>query len=84
MNWGSWLIWGFAATVVLTTISAVSQGLGFTRMNLPYMLGAILTPDRDRAGLFRLGVQFFSGWVFSFFYVLVFQALGAAGWWRGA
>src|SRR5690606_1605165 len=37
MNWGSWLIWGFASTVVLTTILAGSQGLGLTRMNLPYM-----------------------------------------------
>ena len=84
MNWSSWLIWGFAATVVLTTISALSQGLGLTRMNLPYMLGTIFTPDRDRARAYGLGVHFLSGWVFSLVYVIVFQKLGAAGWWRGA
>jgi uncharacterized membrane protein YagU involved in acid resistance len=84
MNWSSWFIWGFAATVVLTTISALSQGLGLTRMNLPYMLGTIFTPDRDKARAYGLGVHFLSGWVFSLVYVLLFQKLGAAGWWRGA
>ena len=84
MNWSSWLIWGFAATVVLTTISALTQGLGLTRMNLPYMLGTIFTPDRDRARAYGLGVHFLGGWVFSLIYVLLFQALGVAGWWRGA
>jgi uncharacterized membrane protein YagU involved in acid resistance len=83
MNWGSWLTWGFAATIVLTTISSAAQGLGLTRMNLPFMLGTIFTPDRDRARLYGFGVHVFAGWVFSLVYVLVFQALGEAGWWRG-
>lgn len=25
MNWGSWLLWGFVAIIVLTTVSAVAQ-----------------------------------------------------------
>ena len=83
MNWASWVVWGFAATIVLTTISAATQGLGLTRMNFPYMLGTIFTPDRDRARLYGLGVHFLAGWVFSLIYVLIFHALGAAGWWRG-
>jgi hypothetical protein len=83
MNWGSWLLWGFAGTIILTTISAVAQGLGLTRMNLPYMLGTIFTPDRDRARLYGFGVHVVFGWIFSLIYVLLFQALGAAGWWRG-
>ena len=83
MNWGSWLLWGFAATIILTTLSAVAQGLGLTRMNLPYMLGTMFTPDRDRARLYGFGVHVVFGWIFSLIYVLLFQALGAAGWWRG-
>jgi hypothetical protein len=83
MNWDSWLIWGFAATIVLSTISSAAQGLGLTRMNLPYMLGTIFTPDRDRAKLYGFGIHVVAGWVFSLIYVLIFQALGAAGWWRG-
>ena len=54
MNWESWLLWGFVATVALTTVMAGSQGLGLTRMNLPYMLGAMFTPSRDRAPSDRL------------------------------
>ncbi|HEU4415014.1 MAG TPA: hypothetical protein VFT65_09555 [Candidatus Angelobacter sp.] len=84
MNWSSWLLWGFAATVVLTTISSAAQGLGLTRMNLPYMLGTIFTPDREKAKLYGFGVHMFAGWIFSLIYVLLFQVLGAAGWWRGA
>jgi hypothetical protein len=83
VNWDSWLIWGFAATIVLSTISSATQGLGLTRMNLPYMLGTIFTPDRDRAKLYGFGIHVVAGWVFSLIYVLIFQALGAAGWWRG-
>jgi uncharacterized membrane protein YagU involved in acid resistance len=83
MNWSSWIVWGFAATVVLTTISAATQGLGLTRMNLPYMLGTIFTPNRDRARLYGFGVHMVAGWLFSLVYILIFHALGAAGWWRG-
>lgn len=84
MNWTSWLVWGFAATIVLTTISAAAQGLGLTRMNLPYMLGTLFTLDRDRAKLYGFGVHVLSGWIFSLVYVLLFQQLGVAGVWRGA
>jgi len=84
MNWSSWLLWGFLATIVLTTISAGTQGLGLTRMNFPYMLGSILTPDRDRAKLYGFWVHVAAGLVFSLIYVWIFQSLGKAGWWRGA
>jgi uncharacterized membrane protein YagU involved in acid resistance len=84
MNWDSWLIWGFAATIVLTTISSATQGLGLTRMNLPYMLGTIFTSNRDKAKLYGFTLHVAIGWLFSLIYILIFQALGAAGWWRGA
>jgi hypothetical protein len=84
MNFGSWLLWGFAATIVLATISAGAQGLGLTRMNLPFMLGTIFTPDRDKATLYGFGVHMGMGWLFSLVYVAAFQSLGNAGWWRGA
>jgi hypothetical protein len=84
MNWPSWLLWGFLATIVLTTISAGTQGVGLTRMNFPYMLGSLFTPDRDRAKFYGFWIHLFAGWVFSLIYVWIFQSLGAAGWWRGA
>jgi len=84
MNWSSWFLSGFVATIVLTTISEGSAGLGLTRMNLPYMLGTLFTPDRDRAKLYGFFAHLAAGWVFSLVYVAIFEAVGAAGWWRGA
>ena len=84
MNWSGWLLWGFLATILLTTISSGTQGIGLTRMNFPYMLGTMFTPDRDRARLYGFLFHIGVGWAFSLIYVLIFQSLGAAGWWRGA
>lgn len=83
MNLWSWLLWGFVATVVLTTISGATQSLGLTRMNFLYMLGTMFTPDRDRAKLYGFFVHLGVGWVFSLIYVVIFESVGAAGWWRG-
>lgn len=84
MNVTSWLVWGFAATVVLTVVMAGSQGLGFTRMNVPYLLGTMLTPDRDRARVVGIGLHLLNGWVFSLIYVGAFHASGLDAWWFGA
>jgi hypothetical protein len=84
MNWGSWLLWGFAATVVLTTVMSGSQGIGMTRMNLPYMLGSMFTPNRDRATLLGFGCHFVNGWVFSLIYVAAFHGWGGPSWLHGA
>ncbi len=84
MNAGSWLLWGFVATVVLTTLMAASQALHLTRMSLPYMLGTMLTPSRDRAKLYGFGIHVVNGWIFSLLYVLAFEAWGRASVPRGA
>ncbi|MBV8458625.1 MAG: hypothetical protein JO122_18655 [Acetobacteraceae bacterium] len=84
MNVGSWLLWGFVSTVVLTAVLNGSQGLGMTRMNAPYLLGTMFTPDRDRAKLIGVLVHFVNGWIFSLIYVAAFHSWGAATWWLGA
>lgn len=84
MNWGSWLLWGFVGTLVLTTVMAGSQGMRLTRMNLPYMLGTIFTPNRDRAKVIGFGVHLVMGWLFSLLYVAAFHAWGRTTWWLGA
>ena len=83
MNWGSWLLWGFISTLLLTTTLAGSQGLGLTRLNLPFILGLMFTSDRDRARLYGFFLNLLNGWGISLLYVLVFQSWGVAGWWRG-
>ena len=84
MNVASWLLWGFASTLLLTTTLAVSQALGLTRMNMPYMLGTMFTADRDRARLYGFVAHLVNGLVFSRLYVFVFQSWGVANWWRGS
>ena len=84
MNWSSWFLWGFVATVVLTTVMAASQGLHLTRMSLPYMLGTIFTPGRDRAKVIGFLVHLGNGWLFSLVYVSAFHAWDHATWWAGA
>jgi hypothetical protein len=84
MNWHGWLLWSFVATLALTSVMAGSQGLRLTRMNLPYMLGAIFTPSRERAQVIGFGVHLLNGWIFSLAYVAAFQAVGRATWYIGA
>jgi hypothetical protein len=83
MNWGSWILSGFIATLALSAMLATSQGVGLTRMNLPYMLGAVLTQDRDRARLYGIVAHILNGWAFSVLYVLIFQARHMVSWWFG-
>ena len=84
MNWGSWALWGFVGTVMLTTAMTASQGLRLTRMDIPYLLGTMFTADRDRAKLLGFIVHLVNGWLFSLVYVAAFYAWGQATWWRGA
>jgi len=78
------LLWGFAATTILTTILRASQAVGLTRMDLPLMLGLIITRDRDRAKVVGFFVHLLNGWVFSLIYAAFFESLGVATWWVGA
>jgi len=84
MNLGAWLLWGFASTLVLTSLMAAAQSLGLTRVSLPYLLGSVLTPSRDRANSLGFVIHLLNGWVFSLFYVAVFHSVGRATWWIGA
>lgn len=84
MNPASILLWGFAATIVLSTVLSASQNLGFTRMSLPFLLGTMLTPNRDRAMLYGLLVHIVNGWVFALLYALAFESWRSANVWLGA
>jgi uncharacterized membrane protein YagU involved in acid resistance len=84
MNWRDWLLGSFLAPLALTTVMAASQGLRLTRINLPYILGAIFTPDRQRAKLIGFLVHLLNGWIFSLVYIAIFHAWGRATWWAGA
>jgi hypothetical protein len=81
--WQQWLVWGFGATVTLTAALAGLQGVGLTRMSIPFLVGTMFTPDRDRAKLWGIAAHMLNGWVFALAYVAVFQTWGHASWWLG-
>ena len=77
-------LWGFVGTVVLTTLMAGSQGLGLSRINFPFMLGTMVTPDRNWAKLVGFGMHFVNGWIFASVYAAAFESWRRASWWLGA
>ncbi len=83
MNVKSVLLWGFAATLALTTLSSGSRGLGVSRMDLPFMLGTMVTPNRDRAKAYGFFMHFMNGWILASIYALYFEAWKRATWWLG-
>jgi uncharacterized membrane protein YagU involved in acid resistance len=84
MNWREWLLGGSVGTLALTTVLAASQGLRLTRINLPFILGAMFTPDRERAKVIGFLVHLVNGLIFSLVYVAIFHSLHRVTWWIGA
>ncbi len=84
MNIGPILLWGFCATVVLTTVMSAAQGLGYSRMSIPLLLGTAFTASRQRANLYGFALQMANGWLFSLVYALAFESWHRASWWVGA
>ena len=84
MNIRGMMLWGFVATMVLTALMSGSQAFGLTRMNLPYMLGTMVTRDRDRAGAIGFGMHVVNGWLFAALYAAAFQSWRRSTWALGA
>lgn len=78
------LLWGLLATGLLTTLLRLSQAVHLTRMDVPFLLGTMVTADRDRAKVIGFVIHFINGWVFALLYVAFFHAFGFATWWLGA
>lgn len=78
------IVWGFGATVVLTTLLRLGQSVGITRIDLPFILGSIFTYNRDRAKVYGFLVHLLNGWLFALLYVAAFESAGHAGLLLGA
>jgi hypothetical protein len=81
--WGA-LVGGFVGTLVLTTILRAASELRITRVDLPFLLGTMVTADRKRAKALGYVLHFFFGLSFAVGYFAIFTALGHAGWLTGA
>jgi hypothetical protein len=81
--WGT-LAGGFIGTLVLTTLLRAASELRLTRIDLPFLLGTIVTADRRRAKALGYLLHFFFGFFFALGYYAVFRSSGRAGWPLGA
>lgn len=84
MNIESALLWGFAATIILTTLLSASRPLGWTRMDIPFILGTIVTPNRDKAPFYGFLLHLGFGLLFSLIYAAIIDETGWHFWWAGA
>ncbi|MGH2921620.1 MAG: hypothetical protein ACRDKU_06110 [Gaiellaceae bacterium] len=78
MIWGA-LVGGFLGTVVLTTILRGASELGWTRMDLPFLLGTAVSADRIRAKLIGYALHFVFGLLFAVGYYAVFAVIDRSG-----
>lgn len=83
MDWAGWAIFGVIATSVLTGVMIAAQLAGWTRLDLPLMLGTIFAADPDRARIVGFFVHLGFGQLFAFGYAASFALLGTATWWLG-
>jgi hypothetical protein len=83
MDWAGWAIFGLIATGTLTAVLIGAQMAGWTRLDLPLMLGTMVVPDPDRARVAGFFIHLVNGQVFALGYAAVFAATDSSSWWLG-
>ena len=81
---GYLILWGLIATVAMTAILQGSQGLGLSRLSLPFLVGTFFTSNRRLAVVLGFFVYTVGGWLFAFIYFFLFASVGIYAWWFGA
>ena len=74
---------GFIGTLVLTTTLRTANELGFTRLDLPFLLGTAVTRDRARAKAIGYLLHLAAGQLFALIYYAIFVATDTTGWLLG-
>ncbi|MDZ4307715.1 hypothetical protein [Allopontixanthobacter sp.] len=77
-------IWGLAGTISMTGILFAANGLGLSRLSIPFLVGGIFTANRQWANLIGFALYLVGGWGFALFYFLFFSSIGIYSWWIGA
>lgn len=72
-------MFGFIGTIVLTGVMVFAQLVGWTRMDLPMMLGTMFTPRIERARVIGILAHLAAGQGFALAYALGFWKLGRSG-----
>jgi hypothetical protein len=80
-----WALAGAAAgTLVLSTVLRLASELRLTRMDLPFLVGTMVTEDRERAKVLGWVLHAAAGLGFGLVYAGIFAATGRSGWSFGA
>jgi len=77
------IVWGLLATVAMTTVLQGAQGMGLSRLSLPFLVGTFFTGNRRWAVALGFAVYVIGGWLFAFTYFALFASLGVYTWWMG-
>ena len=77
-------LWGFAATIVMTTVMLGGQGLGLSRLSLPFLFGSAVTTRLRGAYVLGYALYAAGGWVGAVGSDALFAASGFASGGRGA
>jgi hypothetical protein len=84
MDWAGWALFGLLATTTLTAVMIAAQLAGLTRLDLPLVLGTLVTEDPDRARVAGFFIHLAAGQGFALGYAATFALLHRATWWLGA
>jgi hypothetical protein len=83
MDWAGWALFGVVATSILTAVMIAAQLAGLSRLDLPLILGTMVTEDPDRARVAGFLIHLAVGEGFALGYAATFALLDAATWWLG-
>jgi hypothetical protein len=84
MDWAGWALFGVVATTALTAVMITAQMAGLTRLDLPLVLGTLVTADPDRARVAGFFIHLGVGMGFTLGYAAMFDLAHGATWWFGA
>jgi hypothetical protein len=80
--WGC-LAGGAVGAVLVQAGVRLAQEFGWTRMDIPFLLGTIFTENRRVAAVVGFFCHLAIGLVFALLYAAVFAATGLVTWWFG-
>jgi hypothetical protein len=83
MDWAGWALFGLLATTALTAVMIAAQLAGLTRLDLPLVLGTLVTADPDRARVAGFFIHLAAGQGFALGYAATFALVHRATWWLG-
>jgi len=75
---------GFMGTMVLTTVLRGASEIGWTRMDLAFLLGTAVTENRRKAKAIGYLFHFALGIAFAVIYGVLFATIDYSSWWLGA